>query len=164
MSDEHDRNVTGKSPKVPRDHILTRQTRGGWLDEIIHRAETDGQFRNLPGEGKPLPKADPYESLDEWALAHHILKQSGFLPPWIELRKEIDAARPAVVAALEEFRRQRVALDLHDPARSDALRRVAGCYVTLAREINEKIDEYNVLRPSAIPELVRFREDAIERG
>ncbi len=163
MADDKQHDKDKRTPNVPRDHILTGQTRGHWLDEIIHQAEAGGQFRNLPGEGKPLPKGDPYESLDEWALAHHILKQSGFLPPWIELRKEIDAARPAVVAALEEYRRQHVALDQHSPARSETLGRLANRYVTLAREINEKIDEYNALRPGAIPELVRFREDPSER-
>ncbi len=159
MSDQRNRNPSRGSSEEPPEHPMNRQTRQGWLDEIIQRAEADGQFRNLPGEGKPLPGSHPYESLDEWAMAHHILKQSGFLPPWLQLRKEVAAEKGAVVAALEDYRRQRVQRHAADPA----LERLAERYVTLAREINKKIDEHNVLRPSAMPELIRFQEDAVKR-
>ena len=138
---------------------MTGQTRGGWLEEVIQRAEAEGQFRNLPGEGKPLPQANPHESLDEWAMAHHILKQSGFLPPWLQLRKEVAAEKPTVVEALEAYRRQR-----SRDTDSVALQRLADRYVALAREINKKIDEHNALRPSAMPELIRFQEDAARVG
>jgi hypothetical protein len=167
MADEHDRDANKPERTVPyerfRDHWMTGQTRGGWLDEVIQRAEADGQFRNLPGEGKPLPQTNPYEALDEWAMAHHILKQSGFLPDWLQLRKEIAAEKPAVVAALEEYRRQRTLLDTNDPAKAAMLRKLAERYVTLAREINTKIEEHNFRRPSAMSELISFREDAVER-
>lgn len=28
-----------------------------WIDEIIMRAQEDGEFENLPGAGKPIPGA-----------------------------------------------------------------------------------------------------------
>ncbi len=157
MTDKDDRDPTARP-------WLTGQTRGGWLEEVIKRAEAEGQFRNLPGEGKPLPQSNPYESLDEWAMAHHILKQSGFLPPWLQLRKEVVAEKPAVVEALDEFKRQRQLLDASDPNQATALQKLADRYVTLAREINKKIDDHNALRPSAMPELIRFQEDAVRIG
>ena len=140
------------------------QTRGGWLEEVIQRAEADGQFRNLPGAGKPLPRTNPYESLDEWAMAHHILKNSGILPPWLQLRKEVFAEKPAVVEALEEFRRQRRAHAGDVAEQSTTLQKLSDRYVMLAREINKKIDEHNALRPNAIPELIRFQEEAVRFG
>ena len=157
MTDRDDRDPTARP-------WLTGQTRGGWLEEVIKRAEAEGQFRNLPGEGKPLPQSNPYESLDEWAMAHHILKQSGFLPPWLQLRKEVAAEKTAVVEALDEFKRQRSLFDTADPCQARTLQRLAEHYVTLAREINKKIDEHNALRPSAMPELIRFQEDAVRIG
>ena len=157
MTDKDDHDPTARP-------WMTGHTRGGWLEEVIQRAEAEGQFRNLPGEGKPLPQSNPYESLDEWAMAHHILKNSGFLPPWLQLRKEVAAEKSAVVDALDEFRRQRGLLDAADPGQARTLQRLAERYVTLAREINKKIDEHNALRPSAMPELIRFQEDAVRAG
>ncbi|MGA7671114.1 MAG: MFS transporter [Nitrolancea sp.] len=157
--------MTDRDDREPTDRPwLTSQTRGGWLDEVIQRAEAEGQFRNLPGAGKPLPQTNPYESLDEWAMAHHILKQSGFLPPWLQLRKEVAAEKPAVVEALEEFRRQRREHGSDDVTHAESLQRLADRYLALAREINKKIDEHNVLRPGSMPELIRFQEEAVRFG
>jgi hypothetical protein len=164
MPDEEQGKSDKTLPKSPRDHILTSLTRNSWIDEVIRRAEAEGQFRDLPGAGKPLPQTNPYEALDEWAMAHHILKQSGFLPHWLQLRKEVAEEKPAVVAALEEYRRQRVVLDSSDPAPAKTLRRLADRYLTLAKTINQKIDEHNYLRPGAMSELVRLPEDEVERS
>ena len=128
-----ERHSAPPTASVPRRQLLTSQTRGNWLDEAIHRAEAEGQFHNLPGAGKPLAQTNPYEALDESAMAHHILKQSGFLPDWLQLRKEVAEEKPMVVAALEEYRRQRELLDDSDPAKTSTLRRLADRYMTLPR-------------------------------
>lgn len=134
-----------------------------WLDEQIAQATAEGQFDNLRGQGKPLPKAGSLEDLDDMWLGHHILKEAGFLPDWLQLRKEIFEERPAVAAALDAYRERRRSADPANPSEAEALRRLAERYVALAREINKKIDEHNLQRPSAVPELVRFMEDAIQR-
>lgn len=150
-----------ESPLSPRRPL--GQPRDHWLDEIIRNAQAAGHFDNLPGQGKPLPKADPYEPLDDWWMAHHVLKQAGFLPDWLQLRKEVFEERPSVVAALDEYHRYRAAHDAGDPAFAEVLRRLADRYVALAREINKKFDEHNLRRPPRAPELIRFQEDALER-
>ena len=157
-----------RKPYVPRgrspaEWLASGQPREHWLDAVIRDAEAQGHFRNLPGQGRPLPPANPYEALDEWALAHHILSQSGFLPDWLQLRKEIDEERPAVAAALDAYRRQCAVLDARDPGDAAALKRLKERYVALATAINRKIDEHNLRRPAAVSELARFQEDAIAR-
>jgi hypothetical protein len=62
------------------------------VEEQICRAMEEGQFDNLPGKGKPLHLEDnPFED-PEWRLAHHVLRSSGFTLPWIEARRELEAA------------------------------------------------------------------------
>lgn len=134
-----------------------------WLDAQIRRAEAGGYFDNLPGRGKPLPKGGDLESLDDSWLAHHVLKEAGYLPDWLEIRKEVAAERAKVVAALDAYRAERAALAAGDPEREPILSRLRSRYVELARAINKKIDEHNLRRPSGVPDLTRFPEDATER-
>ncbi len=73
---------------------------GKSIEEILRRAMEEGKFDDLPGRGKPLnldenPLTDP-----EWRAAHRILKSSGYSLPWIETRREIDAAFEAALALL----------------------------------------------------------------
>ncbi|MFH2060356.1 MAG: DnaJ family domain-containing protein [Pseudomonadota bacterium] len=58
------------------------------VEERIKKAQKEGQFDNLDGLYKPL-KFEEYHGPEELRLAHKILKNSGFLPPEIELRKKI---------------------------------------------------------------------------
>lgn len=58
------------------------------VEERIKKAQKEGQFDNLEGLSKPL-KFDEYNGPEELRLAHKILKNAGFLPPEIELRKKI---------------------------------------------------------------------------
>jgi len=76
-----------------------------WLDDIINKAQEEGYFDNLPGAGKPLnlggsPNEDP-----AMQLANHLLKENGFLWPWIEERKELEGAIEQALAALAAARR-----------------------------------------------------------
>ncbi|MBI9089906.1 MAG: DUF1992 domain-containing protein [Desulfobacterium sp.] len=58
------------------------------VEERIRKAQKKGQMDNLPGEGRPLP-VEEIDPSNEFRLAHKILKNSGFLPPEVELRKKI---------------------------------------------------------------------------
>ena len=71
------------------------------VEEHIRRAMEEGRFDDLPGKGKPLhldqdPNEDP-----EWGLAYHILRTSGYTLPWIEARREIEAASEVARAGLQ---------------------------------------------------------------
>ena len=58
------------------------------VEQRIKKAQKDGTFDNLEGQGKPLRFEDQHVP-EELRLAHKILKNAGFLPPEVELRKKI---------------------------------------------------------------------------
>ncbi|NOX33425.1 MAG: DUF1992 domain-containing protein [Deltaproteobacteria bacterium] len=58
------------------------------VEERIKKAQKDGEFDNLEGTCKPL-KFEDLNVPEELRLAHKILKNSGFLPPEVELKKKI---------------------------------------------------------------------------
>ena len=58
------------------------------VEERIKQAQKEGQFDNLQGKFKPLT-FEPYQGPEEMRMAHKILKNAGFLPPEVELRKKI---------------------------------------------------------------------------
>ncbi|MDY0375336.1 MAG: DUF1992 domain-containing protein [Desulfobacterium sp.] len=60
------------------------------VEERIKQAQQRGEMDNLPGQGKPLPRED-IDFSNEFRLAYKILKNAGFLPPEVELRKDISA-------------------------------------------------------------------------
>ena len=61
--------------------------RASLIDRQLQQAMAEGQFDNLPGQGKPIPR-DDNPLAGEWGLAFHVLKNAGFAPPWVEDDKE----------------------------------------------------------------------------
>ena len=58
------------------------------VEQRIKKAEKQGAFENLPGTGRPLA-FDDANVPNELRLSHKILKNAGFLPPELELKKKI---------------------------------------------------------------------------
>jgi hypothetical protein len=61
----------------------------GLAEEKIRAALRKGEFDNLPGKGKPLPKDDLAGVPDELRIGYKILKNSGFVPSEVQLKKEM---------------------------------------------------------------------------
>ncbi|MBF0118302.1 MAG: DUF1992 domain-containing protein [Desulfobacterales bacterium] len=59
------------------------------IEERILNAQRRGEFDNLPGLGKPLELNDDISVAEDLKLAYKILKNAGFIPPEIELKKNI---------------------------------------------------------------------------
>ena len=59
------------------------------VEERIKKAQRKGAFDNLEGSGKPLQLPDDHGIPEELRLAYKILKNAGFVPPEIEIKKEI---------------------------------------------------------------------------
>lgn len=80
------------------------------IQEAIER----GEFENLPGTGKPLVLDDDSLIPEELRGGYRLLKNAGFLPPELELRKQIRELEDLLAATsdLESRRRGRVRLDL----------------------------------------------------
>ncbi len=58
------------------------------VEQRIKQAQKDGSFKNLPGAGKPL-KFEDANIPEDLRIAYKILKNADFLPPELELRKQI---------------------------------------------------------------------------
>ena len=58
------------------------------VEQRIQKAQKEGLFDNLEGRGRPLNFEDEHVP-EELRLAHKILKNAGFLPPEIQLKKKI---------------------------------------------------------------------------
>lgn len=82
----------------PVDAIAERRIR-----EALERGELD----DLPGAGRPLNLDDDAHVPPELRAAYRLLKNAGFLPPEVELRREIGEAQGLIDAATGPGERDR---------------------------------------------------------
>ncbi len=66
------------------------------IDQQLRKLIDDGQFQNLPGEGKPLNLDDDSNTPSDSRMAFKIMKDNDIHPPWITEAKEIDSRREAI--------------------------------------------------------------------
>jgi len=107
-----------------------------WISEVVREMEERGDFRDLPGKGKPLDLPDDGLTDPAEAMANRLLKQADILPEWIELQKQIRAE-------LNWLRQHRADPDF--PPRLAA--------------VNKLIDRYNLLVPTVNLQLPRARPE-----
>ncbi len=126
-----------------------------WVDAQIARGQERGDFANLPGAGKPLPRRDREQTSYDWALdwaRRENADVTGMLPPGLALRKEREdlparaAQRPSEVAvrALVEDFNDRVRLFWRRPQEGPPVA------VGLA-DVDEVLAEWRRTRPEAPP-------------
>lgn len=70
------------------------------VEQRIVEAQKRGDFKNLPGAGKPLTFEDD-NIPEDLRMAYKILKNADCLPPELELRKEIRRTED-LLAAMED--------------------------------------------------------------
>ncbi|MFP7171308.1 DUF1992 domain-containing protein [Terribacillus sp. 7520-G] len=74
-------------------------------EERIKKAEESGEFRNLPGAGKPLELEDLSGVPEDMRMSYKILKNAGYVPPEMELQKEIVALRDLLRVCTDDSER-----------------------------------------------------------
>src|SRR5688572_4234868 len=74
-------------------------------EQRILEALERGEFDNLQGSGKPLQLEDDVHVPAELRAAYRILKNSGFVPPEVELRREIANAEQLLTQSLRPAER-----------------------------------------------------------
>lgn len=62
---------------------------GRMAEEKIQQALREGQLDNLPGKGKPIEIEDLSSMPPEMRMSYLMMKNSGFLPEEVVVRKEI---------------------------------------------------------------------------
>ena len=104
-------------------------------DRKIREAMEEGAFEHLEGAGRPLDLTEnPFEDRS-MRMAHRLLRNNGFAPPWIEEAREIEAERRRLEAC-------------PDTASEDFVGRVAA--------LNRRILCYNLKAPVGILQKLRF--------
>ncbi|SDK45669.1 protein of unknown function [Maridesulfovibrio ferrireducens] len=71
----------------------------------IKESERKGEFKNLPCSGKPLKLEDDSMIPSELRMAYKALKNAGYLPPEMQLRKDIYSALDLLESMEEEKER-----------------------------------------------------------
>lgn len=127
----------------------------------IKDAIQKGQFENLKNQGKPLAEDDDLAG-DQW-IANRILENNDELPDWLSLRKDISRQKEVVRRYRDEAIERLDQLPNRLWPTDARLRRLTELYQKHVRQLNLMVDEHNHRCPSIQHELVRMREDAIER-
>lgn len=94
MQQQNDERTVGE--RLP----LNQQNYQTMIDQQFAQASAAGEFANLPGQGKPLSLNDDLHVPVEDRLGHRMLHGSGFAPPWMEARRDIDEERRRIDAWL----------------------------------------------------------------
>lgn len=109
----------------------------------ISEAMARGELDNLAGAGKPLAMDEDLSGVPaELRMAYKILKNAGFVPPEVELRKEIVSLRE-MLGQLEDDDQRR----------------------SLRRQLDYKLLKLNLLRkrPLDLDEFPEYRDRIIDR-
>lgn len=124
-----------------------------WVEHQIRTADERGDFADLPGAGKPLPKRDGPEDTYAWALAWARRQEpdASFLPPSLALGRERDdlpgrlaglTSEERVRAAVREFN-GRVAAAWRQPLDGPPL-------VVRMHDEEERVAEWRAQRPTPV--------------
>jgi hypothetical protein len=132
----------------------------------IQEAMEAGEFDNLPGKGQPLDlEVNPWEPAHLRA-ANRILKNARALPEWLQLEKDIERERQALVTTRE--RTLRALGVVRNPAsRARIADRFRGEHRERLRALGTLVLKYNEIAPNAakrafgVPNVVK-EMDALE--
>lgn len=130
------------------------------IEEKVQEAIKNGVFDDLPGKGKPLKFDDQSMNNENWLVAK-VLKNANYLPPWLELDKNIRKAKEELMRILKTHQEW---LEAHIEKLSNTekqeemvlLERIKSIhkirkdrYFTLVKEINPQIRKMNFEVPVA---------------
>jgi hypothetical protein len=115
-------------PKVLCDHGEVTERKpadvpvADWVDRQIRAAQDRGEFDNLPGAGKPLPKRSG--DVMEWVaekLRTENADTRALLPPSLALRKEIEELPVRLAAVRSEQKVRELVADLNTRIKREIL-------------------------------------------
>ncbi|MBT8152876.1 DUF1992 domain-containing protein [Epibacterium ulvae] len=72
------------------------------INQKIAAAQADGEFDNLEGAGKPLPKSDDPEN----DLVNRLVKESGGVPEFVSLTRTLERLRSELRDTGDRTKRQ----------------------------------------------------------
>lgn len=106
----------------------------------ILEAMARGELDNLPGAGRPLPRDEGLDVVpDELRMAYKILKNAGFVPPEVELRKEIVTLQELIETVEDDAEKQKKRRELNAKLIRLSLMMKRPLHLEQALEYREKI-------------------------
>lgn len=84
-----------------------------WTERQIREAQERGDFDHLPGAGEPIP--DLHRPHDELWWVRKKMEEEGlsYLPPALQLRKQVEEAREQIGRARSEAEVRRIVTDIN---------------------------------------------------
>jgi len=131
-----------------------------YVEKLIREAQQNGKFNNLANEGQPIKIEEDNPYLDEdWRLAFKVLENGGYVPPWIDLEKEVEGdIQRAYLDRQEHLRwlRRRLQDIKYGPTQNFIrdLHRLNSSHQHFLKahsqkldDVNKKIDKFNAVCP-----------------
>ncbi|WP_370967958.1 DUF1992 domain-containing protein [Amycolatopsis sp. cg9] len=124
-----------------------------WVDRQIAEARDRGDFDDLPGTGKPLPKPTGNDAATDWVLRE--VRRGGhdtkaLLPPALALKREVQDLPETLAAERTEARVREVVAGLNERIRQAYLNHHTGPPLTVALvDVEEAVQNWRRLRAAA---------------
>ena len=122
--------------------MSTRKPPGeGWesfVERQIREAQERGEFDDLEGAGKPIP--DLHRPRDElwWVRKKLKAENLSYIPPTLQIRKELEEARAQIERATSEQQVRRIVSDINERIRIANREALHGPASTVGRLDEEK--------------------------
>ena len=140
-------------PLIRRDAEGHERTAPSWeslTERLIREAQESGAFDDLPRQGQSLALEDDRYAGD-MALAHHVLRNAGAAPPWIEADKEARRQLEAIETLLARAAR----------APADAGPRLERELERLAQRYDQTVLRLEAMAPTARQQRSRLHRDTL---
>jgi hypothetical protein len=106
-----------------------------WVDRQIGEARDRGEFDDLPGTGKPLPKPTGNDAATDWVLRQVRAEghdTTALLPPALALRREVQDLPGKLARERTERQVRDLVEDLNERIRQAYLNHLSGPPLTVA--------------------------------
>ncbi|RSM34414.1 DUF1992 domain-containing protein [Amycolatopsis balhimycina DSM 5908] len=124
-----------------------------WVDRQLAEARERGEFDDLPGTGKPLPKPTGNDAATDWVLRE--VRRGGhdtkaLLPPALALKREVQDLPETLAAERTEQRVRELVEDLNRRIRQAYLNHHTGPPLTVALvDVEEAVTDWRRLRAAS---------------
>ena len=124
-----------------------------WVDRQIGEARERGEFDDLPGTGKPLPKPTGNDAATDWVLRQ--VRAGGhdttaLLPPALALKREVQDLPERLAVERTERQVREVVADLNERIRQAYLNHHTGPPLTVALvDVEEAVEDWRRSRAAS---------------
>ena len=124
-----------------------------WVDRQIAQARERGEFDDLPGAGKPLPKPTGNDAATDWVLRE--VRRGGhdtkaLLPPSLALKREVQDLPVVLAAERSERRVRQLVEELNERIRQAYLNHLSGPPLTVAPvDVEEAVEDWRRSRAAS---------------